>query len=240
MPSIPATTLVSTDSTVLPNFYVAGSTARENLCLLQGRLLSSLALTSKKNTAPRLQKAPYVCHGCKQKNRCGLTRYEYMPTVAHHQYLELLSESRQGRSYSPEGNRLHPQDREGRSQAGLSPYIIWANHKNELPCSHRTIYRLIQDRALLAEVSALTCPTRSVTGPEERGGSTRLDTRCRQGRTCRLPGLHGGGTLARRRDGHGHRDRGHRSSCPLFPRVLLAPLLYLRERIAGPVRHRLL
>ncbi len=131
---------------------------------------------------PRLQKAPYVCHGCKQKHRCGLTRYEYMPTVAHHQYLELLSESRQGRSYSPEEVDSIRKIVKADLKRGLSPYIIWANHKNELPCSHRTIYRLIQDRAL-AEVSGFDLPYKIRYRPRRKRREHKIDTRCRQGRT---------------------------------------------------------
>ncbi len=140
---------------------------------------------------PRLQKAPYVCHGCKQKNRCGLTRYEYMPTVAHHQYLELLSESRQGRSYSPEEVDSIRKIVKADLKRGLSPYIIWANHKNELPCSHRTIYRLIQDRAL-AEVSGFDLPYKIRYRPRRKRREHKIDTHAPSGEDLPgLPGLHG-------------------------------------------------
>lgn len=131
---------------------------------------------------PRLQKAPYVCNGCKQKHRCQLNRYEYMPTVAQKQYLELLSESRQGRSYSPEEIAVIRQIVKTDLKRGLSPYVIWSQHKNELPCSHRTIYRLIQDRAL-AEVSGFDLPYKIRYRPRKKEREHKIDLRCRQGRT---------------------------------------------------------
>jgi len=131
---------------------------------------------------PRLQKAPFICNGCRQKNRCGLTRYEYMPTVAHKQYLDLLSESRQGRSYSAEEIEFIRKTVKADLKRGLSPYAIWSQHKNELPCSHRTIYRLIQDRAL-AEVSGFDLPYKIRYRPRRKKREHKIDLGCRQGRT---------------------------------------------------------
>ena len=131
---------------------------------------------------PRLQKAPFICNGCRQKNRCGLTRYEYMPTVAQKQYLELLSESRQGRSYSAEEIEFIRKTVKEDLKRGLSPYVIWSQHRNVLPCSHRTIYRLIQDRAL-GGVTGLNLPYKVRYRPRRKKREHKIDLRCRQGRT---------------------------------------------------------
>ena len=45
---------------------------------------------------PKLEKPPYVCNGCKTRNKCTLVKFFYMPSVAHNRYRETLSVSRQG------------------------------------------------------------------------------------------------------------------------------------------------
>ncbi len=182
MPSIPATTLVSTDSTVLPNFYVAGSTTRRKPAPPARKVASPLCPDFEEEYCPRLQKAPYVRHGCKQKHRCGLTRYEYMPTVAHHQYLELLSESRQGRSYSPEEVDSIRKIVKTDLKRGYRLTSSGPTTRTSRLCSHRTIYRLIQDRAL-AEVSGFDLPYKIRYRPRRKRREHKIDTRCRQGRT---------------------------------------------------------
>ena len=51
-----------------------------------------------------------------------------------------------------------------------------------MPCSHRTIYRLIQDRAL-AEVSGFDLPYKIRYRPRKKEREHKIDLRCRQGRT---------------------------------------------------------
>ena len=46
----------------------------------------------------KLEKPPYVCSGCKNKQRCTLRKYEYQPNLADQSYRETLSESRKGQS----------------------------------------------------------------------------------------------------------------------------------------------
>jgi len=143
---------------------------------------SSLCPHFEEEACPLLQKAPFVCNGCKQKNRCGLTKYVYMPPVAQNEYRELLSDARSGRSYSPEEIQYINKTVKADLKRGFSPYTIWVNHKNELPCSHRTIYRLIQDRAL-GDVSAFDLPYKIRYRPRKKKKEHKIDTQCRKGRT---------------------------------------------------------
>ncbi len=131
---------------------------------------------------PLLQKAPFVCNSCKQMNRCSLTRYDYIPTVAQQEYTDLLSDARLGRSYSPEEIAFINETVKADLKRGLSPYAIWANHKNELPCSHRTLYRLIQDRAL-GDVTAFDLPFKIRYRLRKKKKEHKIDTLCRRGRT---------------------------------------------------------
>jgi IS30 family transposase len=50
---------------------------------------------------PKLEKPPYVCNGCKTRNKCTLVKFFYMPAIAHNRYRETLSVSRQGFSFAP-------------------------------------------------------------------------------------------------------------------------------------------
>ncbi|MGI6613228.1 MAG: IS30 family transposase [Saccharofermentanales bacterium] len=105
-----------------------------------------------------------------------------MPSVAQQEYLELLSDARLGRSYLPEEITFINETVKADLKRGLSPYAIWANHQNELPCSHRTIYRLIQDRAL-GDVSAFDLPYKIRYRPRKKRKEHKIDTECRKGRT---------------------------------------------------------
>ena len=131
---------------------------------------------------PNLQKAPFVCNSCKQRNRCGLTRYVYMPAVAQQEYTDLLSDARLGRSYSQGEIAFINETVKADLKRGLSPYATWANHKNELPCSHRTLYRLIQDRAL-GDVTGFDLPFKIRYRPRRKKKEHKIDTLCRRGRT---------------------------------------------------------
>lgn len=43
-----------------------------------------------------LNKPPYVCNGCKQKNQCTLTRHFYEAVYSQNEYIEKLSDVRKG------------------------------------------------------------------------------------------------------------------------------------------------
>ena len=136
----------------------------------------------KEEHCPRLQKAPFVCNGCNQKNRCCLTKYDYMPSVAQKEYEDLLSDARMGRSCTEEEIAFISETVKTDLKRGLSPYATWANHKNELPCSHRTIYRLIQDRAL-EDVTGFDLPFKIRYRPRKKKKEHKIDALCRKDRT---------------------------------------------------------
>ena len=45
---------------------------------------------------PRLKKAPFVCNGCDQSKRCAFVQKFYFAARAHHEYRDILIESREG------------------------------------------------------------------------------------------------------------------------------------------------
>ena len=62
----------------------------------------SKAIKNVVNKCPFLQKPPYVCNTCKQKNKCQKHHIYYNAKVAQENYEKKLSESRQGVNITPE------------------------------------------------------------------------------------------------------------------------------------------
>ncbi len=92
----------------------------------------------------RLDKAQYVCNGCKTpKHRCTIAhKYDYIAKAADRTYRSTLSDSRTGLNMTM--RELHEKDRiiSPLIAQGQSPYQIIANHP-ELDMSVRTLYHLI-------------------------------------------------------------------------------------------------
>lgn len=91
------------------------------------------------------EKPPYVCNGCRRlKTTCQFGRKVYKANTAHQDYLEILKESREGinmtKAQLAELDEL------------ISPLIlkgqpishIYVKHKDEIPCSIRTIYTYVE------------------------------------------------------------------------------------------------
>lgn len=100
-------------------------------------------------TCQRLTKFPHVCNGCETKTTCKLHKYRYSTKHAEASYREKLETSRSGINITK--SELEALDRL------ISPLIlkgqpiahIYANHKDEMNCSERTLYNYI-DLSLLA------------------------------------------------------------------------------------------
>lgn len=100
-------------------------------------------------TCQRITKFPHVCNGCETKTTCKLHKYRYSSKHAEASYREKLETSRSGINITK--SELEALDRL------ISPLIlkgqpiahIYANHKDEINCSERTLYNYI-DLCLLA------------------------------------------------------------------------------------------
>jgi len=91
-----------------------------------------------------------VCNRCSRKTSCRLDKYYYRASVAHREYQNTLSTSRQGINIDPE--------RLGEVNQLITPLIkvrgqsiahIYSSHKNEIPFSSRTLYSYIDKNLLL-------------------------------------------------------------------------------------------
>lgn len=94
-----------------------------------------------------LDKAPFVCNGCKKKSGCRLDKAYYKAATAHRQYKTILVESRTGINISPEGLTQLDELVSPLILQGQSPYMILQNHP-EISCSEKTLYNYIESGAL--------------------------------------------------------------------------------------------
>jgi len=97
----------------------------------------------KKETCPKVAKAPYVCNGCGNRAYCKLEKYIYDATYADREYRRTLSESRKGcRAGEPEIAKLK-EIVEPLMEKGQSLQHIHASHKEEIGVSCRTLYNYV-------------------------------------------------------------------------------------------------
>ncbi len=99
-----------------------------------------------KERCSHLDRAPYVCNGCKQKiNHCTIAhKYAYNAKFADRKYKETLTNSRAGISMTKQELRQKDQIITPLVLQGQSPYQIITNHP-ELDMSVRTLYTYIDN-----------------------------------------------------------------------------------------------
>jgi len=100
-------------------------------------------------TCNNLNKFPHVCNGCESKYVCKQDKYFYRAKLSEANYRETLEASRQGINMTSTeldvlDNLVSPL-----IKMGQPIYHIYANHKHEINCSERTLYRYI-DRGLFS------------------------------------------------------------------------------------------
>ena len=134
-----------------------------------------------KEDCPLLEKPPYVCNGCLLRRKCTLTKYEYVPLSAQENYKLTLSESREGFSLLDFEVQALDDIVSSAIKRGLSPHTVYAANKNILPCSERTIYRLVEAGKL--EAKSLDLPFKVRYKPRRIKKNHKIDTKCRLGRT---------------------------------------------------------
>lgn len=132
---------------------------------------------------PRTARAPFVCNGCPDKGRCRLNRFFYSASLAHRDYLYMLSDSRSG--------ILLPKETACSIEEVITPLIVakkqsinqvYINHPDVLPFSKPTFYKYINEGIL--GVRNLDLP-RKVRYRQRKSSSPRtpVNTLVRQDRT---------------------------------------------------------
>ncbi|WP_242631604.1 IS30 family transposase [Sedimentibacter sp. zth1] len=136
----------------------------------------------KPKTCGKLNKAPYVCNNCKSLGSCTYERWIYVAKYSDDCYHELLSSSREGINQMPEDIQkldtlISPLIKKGQSLSH-----IYANHKTDICCSRRTLYKYI-DRQLFSAKN-IDLPRKVKYKPRKSGTNSRnISRNYRIGRT---------------------------------------------------------
>ena len=94
----------------------------------------------KQEICNKLSKPPYVCNGCKSRNKCTLEKRYYTASEAQKEYEKVRSESRQGIQLTELealrlDNIISPLIKKGQSL-----HHIFANHADEIMFHKRSLY----------------------------------------------------------------------------------------------------
>lgn len=129
-----------------------------------------------------LQKTPYVCNGCKNRQSCTLTKHLYKADYAYKEYNENLIESRTGVTYTKEEldhleEIIYPLIIDKKQ----SMHNIYVNNKDKIMCSEKEIYNLIDSGLLRIRNIDLPRKVRYRTRKKEKT-VYKVDKQCLEGR----------------------------------------------------------
>lgn len=129
----------------------------------------------------KLQKPPYVCNGCKERNGCKLRRHLYDAKFAQTEYETVRNESRQGFATTPTELKRIDDVIAPLVKQGQSIHQICANNTDLIMLDERTIYNYI-DAGLLS-VGNLDLPRKVRYKARKKKKPLRVDKQCHLGRT---------------------------------------------------------
>jgi IS30 family transposase len=130
----------------------------------------------------KLAAPPYVCNGCADETACVLRKFYYLHKLAHRNYREMLTESREGANITEEelislDELVSPLIRQGQSL-----HHILVNNPDCFTMNDKTLYRYVAGGLLHAKNGDMprVCQLKPRAGkPVEH----KVDTGCRIGRT---------------------------------------------------------
>lgn len=128
-----------------------------------------------------LEQAPFCCNGCKSIHSCSLKRYYYEAEKAHAKARERLRDIRSGLALTAAELDRTDQLVSPLIRRGQSIHHIYLNHKDELFCSERTLYTLIDSGQLsVRNLDLARKPQRKL---PRRKRAFKVDRACRKNRT---------------------------------------------------------
>ncbi|NLM77273.1 MAG: IS30 family transposase [Ruminococcaceae bacterium] len=130
---------------------------------------------------PLPQNPPYVCNGCAQRMACVLDKYLYNAQSAFKCYTETLSSSRSGCSFSDDELKWINDLVTPAVKKQQSLHHICVSSANQLTCSERTLYRLIDQGVFDCRNMDLVRKVRY--RPRRSKKPHKVDKKCRIGRT---------------------------------------------------------
>lgn len=129
----------------------------------------------------KLDKPPYVCNGCQQRQTCKLERHLYEAKFAQKEYEAIRSESRQGFAITPAELERIDQIISPLIKKGQSIHQICVNNADEIMLDERTIYNYV-DTGLLS-VGNIDLPRKVRYKVRKKKPPVRVDKQCHLGRT---------------------------------------------------------
>lgn len=130
---------------------------------------------------PTLTKPPYVCNGC-HNHACRHDKYFYRAKDAGSAYEQMKHECRQGINLSSEERASLDELVSPLIRKGQTMDHIFAQHKDSIPCSERTLYRYI-DSGILS-VRNIDLPRKVKYKPRRQADTGgKLSRECTIGRT---------------------------------------------------------
>lgn len=129
----------------------------------------------------KLDKPPYVCNGCQQRQTCKLERHLYEAKFAQKEYESIRSESRQGFAVTPAELERIDQIISPLIKKGQSIHQICVNNADEIMLDERTIYNYV-DAGLLS-VGNIDLPRKVRYKVRKKKPPVRVDKQCHLGRT---------------------------------------------------------
>lgn len=129
----------------------------------------------------RLNKPPFCCNGCRRQRSCNIHRFFYDAEKAHFKALSRRKEARSGILLSQVELERTDQLVSPLLKKGQSIHHIYIHHADELFCSERTLYNLIDNNLLTARNLDLRLKVKRKVRrlkPEHK-----VDKACRKGRT---------------------------------------------------------
>ena len=130
----------------------------------------------------KLEKSPFVCNGCKDKNSCPLRKKIYHADIAQENYETLLSESRKGANITEAELNSMDELIYRLTKNGQSIHAAVVNNPDDIPVSEKTIYRYIDGGLLKTKNGEL--PRKCKLAPRKgKSVEHKVDTKCRINRT---------------------------------------------------------
>lgn len=129
----------------------------------------------------QIEQTPFCCNGCRSTANCTLKRYYYDAEKAHAKARERLHDVRSGLSLTEAELDHTDQLVSPLIRQGQSIHHIYFGHKDNLFCSEKTLYTLI-DQGLLS-VRNLDLPRKPQRKLPRRKREFKVDRACRKTRT---------------------------------------------------------
>lgn len=129
----------------------------------------------------KLVGTPFCCNSCPKHGNCALKRYRYEAAAADRKAASRLSELRTGIVLSQSELENLDQLVSPLIRKGQSIHHIYVHHADEMPCSERTLYSLLDSGCLKAR--NLDLPRKARRQLPRKRKEHKVDRLCRQGRS---------------------------------------------------------